>query len=88
MDKTGLLSLSDQNQANALEASASRFIDDVLNIDNPYFKQKINQIYQAELQLYKANSSDTGAPFLSPPFRRKVSGHSFWDSVLPSFHCP
>ena len=71
MDTIGLLSLSDQNQANAIEASTSRFIDDVLNIDNPNFKQKINQIYQAELQLYKANSSDTGAPFLSPAFSKK-----------------
>ena len=37
---------------------------DLLNIDNPYFKQMVGQIYPSELQLNKANSSDTEAPFL------------------------
>ena len=44
--------------------STSRYIDDLLNIDNPYFEQMVGQIYLAELQLNKANSSDTEAPFL------------------------
>ena len=35
-----------------------------MNIDNPYFEGMINQIYQPELQLIKANISDTEAPFL------------------------
>ena len=39
-------------------------LDDLLNIDNPYFKQIIGQIYPSELQLNKANSSDTEAPFM------------------------
>ena len=34
------------------------------NIDNPYFEQMVGQIYPTELQLNKANSSDTEAPFL------------------------
>ena len=34
-------------------------------MDNIYFEQIVNQIYPAELQLNKANSSDTEAPFLS-----------------------
>ena len=42
----------------------SRYLDDLLNIDNPYFKQMVGQIYPTELQLNKANSSDTEAPFL------------------------
>ena len=37
---------------------------DVLNIDNPYFEGMVNQIYPPELQLNKANTSDTEAPFL------------------------
>ena len=37
---------------------------DLLNIDNPYFEGMVNQIYPPELQLYKANISDTEAPFL------------------------
>ena len=31
---------------------------------NPYFEQMVGQIYPTELQLHKANSSDTEAPFL------------------------
>ena len=37
---------------------------DLLNIDNPYFEQMVGQIYPTELQLNKANSFDTEAPFL------------------------
>ena len=40
-----------------------RYLDDLLNIDNPYFEQMAGQIYPTELQLNKANSSDTEAPF-------------------------
>ena len=61
-----MLSLSDNNQADIIEAfySTSRYFDDLLNIDNPYFEQMVGQIYPTELQLNKANSSDTEAPFL------------------------
>ena len=38
---------------------------ELLNIDNPYFERIINQIYPPELQLNKANTSDTEAPFLN-----------------------
>ena len=44
--------------------STSRVLDDLLNIDNPYFEGMVNQIYPPELQLNKANTSDTEAPFL------------------------
>ena len=43
--------------------SASRYLDDLLNIDNPYFEGIVNQIDPAELRLNKANTSDTEAPF-------------------------
>ena len=61
-----MLSLSDNNQTDIIEAfnSASRYLDDLLNIDNLYFEQIVGQIYPTELQLNKANSSDTEAPFL------------------------
>ena len=39
-------------------------LDDLLNIDNPYFEGIVNRIYPPELQLNKANTSDTEAPFL------------------------
>ena len=60
------LSLSGNNQADIIEAfnSTSRYLDDLLNIDNPYFEQMVGQIYPTELQLNKANSSDTESPFL------------------------
>ena len=61
-----MLSLSDINQTDIIEAfnSTSRYLDDLLNIDNPYFEQMVGQIYPTELQLNKAFSSDTEAPFL------------------------
>ena len=62
-----MLSLSDNNQADIIEAfnSTSRYLDDLLDIDNPYFEQMVGQIYPTELQLNKANSSDTEAPRLN-----------------------
>ena len=58
-------SLSPKNQADIVEAfnSTLRYLDNFLNIDNIYFEQMVNRIYSAELQLNKANSSDTEAPF-------------------------
>ena len=61
-----MLSLSDNNQADIIEAfnSTSIYLDDLLIIDNPFFEQMVRQIYPTELQLNKANSSDTEASFL------------------------
>ena len=58
--------LSSDNQADVIKAFnlTSRYLDDLLNIDNPYFEGMVNQIYPPELQLNKANTSDTEAPFL------------------------
>ena len=58
--------LSDIKQAEIIETfnSTSRYLDDLLNIDNPYFEGMVNHIYPPELQLNKANTSDTDAPFL------------------------
>ena len=66
-----MMSLSVENQSEIIEAfsSTSRYLDDLLNIDNTYFDGLISQIYSPpppppfppELQLNKANSSDTEA---------------------------
>ena len=58
-------SLNHDHQADVIEAfnSTSRYLDDLLNIDNPYFEGMVKQIYPPELQLNKANISDTEAPF-------------------------
>ena len=56
----------ENNQTDIIEAlnSTFRYLDDLLNIDNPYFERMVGQIYPTELQLNKAISSDTEAPFL------------------------
>ena len=61
-----MLSLSDNNQTDIIKAfnSTARYFDDLPNIDNPYFEQMVGHISPNELQLNKANSSDTEAPFL------------------------
>ena len=60
-----MLSLSDKNRNDIIEAfiSTSRYLDDLLNIDNLFFKQMVGEIYPTELQLNKVTSSDTESPF-------------------------
>ena len=54
-------------QADVIEAfnSTSMYLDDLLSIHNPYCEGMVNQMYPPELQLNKANSTDTEAPFLN-----------------------
>ena len=42
-----MLSLCDNNQAYVIEPfnTTKRYLDDLLNIDNPCFKQMVGQIY-------------------------------------------
>ena len=44
--------------------STSRYLDDLLNIDNVHFEHMVHRTYPAELQLNKANASNTEATFL------------------------
>ena len=41
-----MLSLSDKNQASVIESLnfTSRYLDDLLNINHPYFQQMVSQI--------------------------------------------
>ena len=61
-----MLSLSDDTQSEVIEAfnSTSRYLDDLLNIDNNFFDSMVNHIYPSELQLNKTNVSDTEASVL------------------------
>ena len=61
-----MTSLSDVKQAEIIEAfnSTSRYLDDLLQIDNPYFDGMVNRIYPSELQLNNASTPDTKAPIL------------------------
>ena len=54
------------NQTNVTENfnSTSTYLNDLLNTDNPYFERMVNQIYPPELQLNKANATETEALFL------------------------
>ena len=86
-----ITSLSDDNQADIIEASnsTSRYLDDLLNIDNPYLEGMVNQIYPPKLQLNKATTSDTGAPFfdlhlsISNGFEYDIVNFPFFDGDVP-----
>ena len=61
-----MMSLSIDKQADITDAFNTTFsyLDDILNINNVYFDNMVSQIYPSELQLNKANTSDTEATFL------------------------
>ena len=61
-----MMSLSDDNQADVIDAffTTSRYLDNILNINNVYFDNMVSQIYPSELQLNKANIYHTEAAFL------------------------
>ena len=61
-----MMSLSDDKQAGVIDAfnTTSRYLDDILNINNVYFDNMVSQIYPSELQLNKTKPSDTEATFL------------------------
>ena len=56
-----MLTLSEATQSDIIEAfnSTSRYLDDLLTIDNNFFDSMVNRIYPSECQLNKANVSDT-----------------------------
>ena len=61
-----MTSLSNDNKAESIESFnlTSRYLDDLLKIDNPHFAGMVNQNYPPELHLNKANASDTKGPCL------------------------
>ena len=62
-----MMSLSDDKQAYIIMAfnTTSRYLDDSLNINIIYFDNIVCQINPSQLQLNKANTSDTEAAFLT-----------------------
>ena len=58
-----MMSLYVDKQADIINdfKTTSRYLDDILNINNVYFDIMVSQIYPSELQLNKANTSDTDA---------------------------
>ena len=61
-----MMSLSDDKQIDIIDAfnTTSRYLDDILNINNVYFDNMVSQIYLSELQLNKSITFDTEAAFL------------------------
>ena len=57
--------LSDNKQADIINAlnTTSIFVDDILNINNVYFDNRVSQTFPLELQLNKTKTSDTKAAF-------------------------
>ena len=60
-----MMSLSDDKQAAVIDVfyTTCRYLDDILNINNVYFDNMVSQICPSELQLNKANTSDTEVAF-------------------------
>ena len=58
-----MMSFSGDKQADVIDAfnTTSRYLDKILNINNVYFDNMVSQVYPSELQLNKANTSDTDA---------------------------
>ena len=52
-----MLSLSDNNQADVSEAfnTTLRYLDNLLNFDNPFFEKMAGQTYPTELHLSRTN---------------------------------
>ena len=59
-----MMSLSEESHYEVIEAfsSMSRYLDDLLDIDNKYFDGLLSLIYPSELQSNKAHSFETVAP--------------------------
>ena len=60
-----MMSLPDYKQADIIDAfyTTSKYLEDIFNIDNVYFDTMTSQIYPSQLQLSKANTSDTESAF-------------------------
>ena len=60
-----VLSFSENKHADVIEAlnSTSNYLVDLLNSDNPYFKQDGIQMYSNKLHLNKVNAFDTDSPY-------------------------
>ena len=59
------MSFSEDNQSDVIEAfnSTSWYLEVLLNIDDNIFNSMVNRIYPPELQLNKANVSESAVPF-------------------------
>ena len=61
-----MLHLSPDSQLDVIEAfnNTSRYLDDILNMNNDFFDRMVHEIYPKELTLTKSSSETTHATFL------------------------
>ena len=61
-----MLHLSPDSQLNVIEAfnNTSRYLDDILNMNNDFFDRMVHEIYPKELTLTKSSLEPTHATFL------------------------
>ena len=59
-----MMYLSAEKQADIIDAFSTTSRYDILNINNVYFDNLVSLFYHLELQLNKANTSDTEVAFL------------------------
>ena len=78
-----MLFLSDNNQADVVESfnSTSRFLEDLLNIDLPYFKQIVNQIYYIPI----TDTTSELSVFWPSDTESRISELRFSESISLSF---
>ena len=88
-----IASLFNDDQADIIEAfnSTPRYLDGLLNINNQYLEGMVKQSHPPELNLNKANSSDTEAPSLDLNVMRQsaclVINPITVDSYAELFNC-
>lgn len=65
-EKEFMRKLQDEKKLDIIQAfnGTSRYLDDILTIDNPFFDSFKNSIYPQELTLNKANTDNSETPFL------------------------
>lgn len=59
--------------------STSRYLDDLLNIDHPYFEGMMRWSYPTKHQFNKANASDSEDPFMD--FHLSISNGLFHQKI-------
>ena len=62
-----MMSLSDNKQADIIDAfnTTTRYLDDILNINNVYFDNMVSQIYPSKLKLNRYRSRVFGLAFFN-----------------------